>query len=339
MKKLIYIIAILLSVTSLKAQDPHFSQFFASPLTLNPAFTGLFSGDYRIAGNYRSQWQSIGAPFITGTVSGDFGILKNYINPNDIWGVGILAMYDKQGPNGAMSTNYVALSTAYHKSLDPEGNHTLAIGLQGAYVTKRVDISKMTFGDQINPDGSTTGGTTEAISKPSLSYFDPNIGILYNGLIGEASNIYAGFSYYHVTQPYESFYDKMNDANRIHKRITAHAGGSFPVNGNNRIFASALYMKQGTASEKTIGAAYGFLLNDMPEDPTMFYIGSWVRFNDAVNPYVGLEVKGFQVGLTYDTNISSLKPASNARGGLEISVIYIHRSDGNNKYKTLCPKF
>ncbi|PUZ22042.1 type IX secretion system membrane protein, PorP/SprF family [Chitinophaga costaii] len=337
MKKLIYTIIVLLFFsTSLKAQDPHFSQFFASPLTLNPAFTGLFSGDYRIAGNYRSQWNSIGAPFTTGTVSADFGILKNVINPNDIWGVGAIAMYDRQGEAGAYTTNYFALSTAYHKSLDPEGNHTLAIGLQGAYVIKRLDVSKLTFSDQLNNPGS---APTEAITKPTLHYFDPNIGILYNGLIGEASNIYAGFSYYHITQPYESHYNNLTEENRIHKRITGHAGGSFPVNGNNRIFASALYMKQGTATEKTIGAAYGFLLNGMPDDPTMFYVGSWVRFGDAINPYVGLEIKGFQVGISYDTNISSLKPASNARGGMEISVIYIHRRDDNNKYKTLCPKF
>ena len=37
------------------AQDPHFSQFFSSPLTLNPAFTGKFFGTYRVAGNYRNQ--------------------------------------------------------------------------------------------------------------------------------------------------------------------------------------------------------------------------------------------------------------------------------------------
>lgn len=337
MKKLIYILAILLSsITSLKAQDPHYSQFFASPLTLNPAFTGLFSGDYRLAGNYRSQWSSIGAPFVTGTMSADMGIMKNVLNPNDILGIGFLAMYDKQGQSGAFTTNYFALSMAYHKSLDPEGNHTFAIGLQGAFVTKRLDVTKLTFDDQL---GNPNAPTSESIAKPAIHYFDPNFGFLYNGLIGEASNIYLGVSSYHVTQPNESFYANNTSINRLNRRTTVHGGGSFPANGNNRIFASGLYMKQGTASEATIGGAYGFLLNDMPDDPTMFYIGSWIRFGDAINPYVGMELKGFQVGITYDTNISSLKPASNARGGMEISIIYIHRSNDNNKYKTLCPKF
>ncbi|MGH2644673.1 MAG: type IX secretion system membrane protein PorP/SprF, partial [Chitinophagaceae bacterium] len=75
-----------------KAQDPHFTQFFASPLTLNPAFTGLFSGDMRVAANYRSQWSSIATPFITSTISADMGILKNVIPYNDIWGVGALVL-------------------------------------------------------------------------------------------------------------------------------------------------------------------------------------------------------------------------------------------------------
>ncbi|HOA38555.1 MAG TPA: type IX secretion system membrane protein PorP/SprF, partial [Flavihumibacter sp.] len=42
-----------LFTTALKAQDPHFSQFFASPLTLNPAYTGKFNGTVRVSGNYR----------------------------------------------------------------------------------------------------------------------------------------------------------------------------------------------------------------------------------------------------------------------------------------------
>ncbi|HEU4552602.1 MAG TPA: PorP/SprF family type IX secretion system membrane protein [Chitinophaga sp.] len=339
MKKALLILTIILYlIPASKAQDPHFSQFFASPLTLNPAFTGLFSGDYRIAGNYRSQWRSIATPYITGTLSADFSILKNVISYTDIWGVGIMALYDKTG-GGALVSNYIAISTSYHKGLDPEGNHTLAIGLQGAWMQKRVDQSKLMFENQIDNNGYNPGlPSNEFLTNPKISYFDPNVGILYNGLVGEASNIYLGASYYHITQPTETFMSQ--DNNRLSYRYTIHGGGSFPVNGYNRIHASALYMKQSTASETSFGAAYGFNLSGVPEDnPTMFYLGSWYRLKDAINPYVGLEIAGFTVGLTYDLNVSSLKPASNYRGGMEISVIYVHRSNENSKYKTLCPKF
>lgn len=339
MKKALLILTIILYlIPASRAQDPHFSQFFASPLTLNPAFTGLFSGDYRIAGNYRSQWRSIATPYITGTLSADFSILKNVISYTDIWGVGIMALYDKTG-GGALVSNYIAISTSYHKGLDPEGNHTLAIGLQGAWMQKRVDQSKLIFESQIDNNGYNPGlPSSETLTNPKISYFDPNIGILYNGLVGEASNIYLGASYYHVTQPTETFMSQNN--NRLSYRYTIHGGGSFPVHGINRIHASALYMKQSTASETSFGAAYGFNLSGVPDDnPTMFYLGSWYRYKDAINPYVGLEIGGFNVGLTYDLNVSSLKPASNYRGGMEISVIYIHRSNESSKYKTLCPKF
>jgi len=337
-KALVFLTIILYLIPVSRAQDPHFSQFFASPLTLNPAFTGLFSGDFRIAGNYRSQWRSIATPYITGTISADFNILKNVISYTDIWGVGVMALYDKTG-GGALVSNYIAISTAYHKGLDPEGNHTLAIGLQGAWMQKRVDQSKLIFENQIDNNGYNPGlPSSETLTNPKISYFDPNVGILYNGLVGEASNIYLGASYYHITQPTETFMSQNN--NRLSYRYTIHGGGSFPVHGINRIHASALYMKQSTASETSFGAAYGFNLSGVPDDnPTMFYLGGWYRLKDAINPYVGLEIGGFNVGVSYDLNVSSLKPASNYRGGMEISVIYIHRSNQNSKYKTLCPKF
>ncbi|MES1226414.1 MAG: type IX secretion system membrane protein PorP/SprF, partial [Bacteroidota bacterium] len=60
MKKLICAMSLcLLLGTAALAQDPNFSQFFASPLTLNPALTGKFDGVYRVAGNYRNQWPTI----------------------------------------------------------------------------------------------------------------------------------------------------------------------------------------------------------------------------------------------------------------------------------------
>src|SRR5690625_5057519 len=129
---------------NIRAQDPHFTQFFASPLTLNPAFTGLFSGDIRVAAIYRSQWSHIALPYVTGTVSVDANILKNYIPYQDSWGVGGIALYDREA-GGGLKTTYGGLSTAYHKGLDPEGAQSLTVGLQLAYVQKRLDPTKLTF--------------------------------------------------------------------------------------------------------------------------------------------------------------------------------------------------
>lgn len=339
MKKtlLLLTIALYIALSPAKAQDPHFTQFFASPLTLNPAFTGYFSGDLRLAGNYRSQWRSIASPYITGTMSADFGILKNTISYTDTWGVGILALYDKTGA-GALTSNYVGLSTAYHKGLDVEGNHTLGLGIQAAWVQKRIDQSKLQFENQIGDNGYDPAlPSNENIVTPNISYLDYNVGLLYSGLVGESSNIYMGVSYYHFTQPTETFMGQ--DNNRLSYRYTIHGGGSFPVNGSNRIHISAHYMRQNQATETTLGGAYGFMLNDMQDAPTVFYLGAWYRLKDAVNPYLGLEFSSFKVGLSYDLNVSTLKPASNYRGGMELSVIYIRTKNENNKNRTLCPKF
>lgn len=338
MKKALLILTISLYVIiPAKAQDPHFTQFFASPLTLNPAFTGYFSGDLRLAGNYRSQWRSIASPYITGTLSADFGILKNTISYTDTWGVGILALYDKTGA-GALTSNYVALSTAYHKGLDVEGNHTLGIGLQAAFVQKRIDQSKLIFENQIGENGYDPSlPSSENIATPNISYLDYNVGLLYSGLVGESSNIYMGASYYHFTQPVETFMNQEN--NRLSYRYTLHGGGSFPVNGANRVHFSAHYMRQNQATETTFGLAYGFMLSNMQDAPTIFYIGAWHRMKDAVNPYLGLEISSFKFGLSYDVNVSTLKPASNYRGGMEVSVIYIRTKNENRRNTTLCPKF
>src|ERR1700727_1055168 len=121
--------ALILIVLSLigsgaQAQDPGFSQFFASPLTLNPALTGKFDGVVRVAGNYRNQWPAINNAFITSTISVDAPILVNKLRENDPWGIGFMAMTDKTA-SGILNDNYFALSTAYHIALDENGYHSI----------------------------------------------------------------------------------------------------------------------------------------------------------------------------------------------------------------------
>ena len=319
-----------------RAQDPHFSQFFASPLTLNPAYTGFFNGDMRVAANYRSQWSSISTPFITGTVSADMDILKNVINPNDVFGVGIMALYDQTGGGGLLE-NYVGVSTAYHKALDVNGHQTLGLGVQVTLVQKRLDFSKLVFENQLGTEGfdpSIPSG--ETFTNTNITYSDYNVGMLYNATIQDNSNVYFGASYYHITQPQESF---LGENNRIHSRISIHGGGAFPINPTTNFYASGLFMKQGGATETDFGGAFGLVVDNDPVAPTVFFAGSWFRWNDALSPYVGLETKGFRVGLTYDVNISGLSAASNYRGGIELSVIYLKPPANPTGKRLHCPEF
>lgn len=116
MRNLIILMAVclMLKTTTVTAQDPNFSQFFVSPLTLNPALTGKFNGTFRVAGNYRDQWPAISNAFITSTASFDAPIMRNRISELDTWGVGVMAMTDRTA-NGILTTNSISLTTAYHK--------------------------------------------------------------------------------------------------------------------------------------------------------------------------------------------------------------------------------
>ncbi len=316
------------------AQDPHFSQFFASPLTLNPALTGKFDGTVRVAGNYRNQWPAFNNVYTTSTLSVDFAILKSKLPDYDTWGVGILALTDKAG-GGVLTNNYLGISTSYHKALDEDGFQQIGIGFQGTYGQKRLDNSKLLFEDQLTPFGF-TGVTQDIFNSANLNinYLDVNAGIIYTGSTNDQNNFYVGASMYHINRPKESF--KGGNWN-IAARTTVSAGGYFPVSDQLTLHTSGIYQVQNKSSEVTFGGAIAAAIDAESTTPSNFYIGSWYRVGDALIPYLGLEFAGMRIGASYDVNISDLKAGSQSRGGMEISIIYIKRPAG---YKGIpCPKF
>ncbi|HEY8387989.1 MAG TPA: PorP/SprF family type IX secretion system membrane protein [Parasegetibacter sp.] len=335
---LVLLIAALVCGKGLFAQDPNFSQFFVSPLTLNPALTGKFDGVFRVSGNYRNQWPTINNAFKTGTASADFHILKNRIDELDRFGVGVLALTDKSG-NGILNNNYFSISTAYHKGLDEDGLHQLGVGFQGTYGTSRVDGTKLNLGDELDQNGTWTNPTNDPFNDQVFhkKYFDLAAGIFYNGSTNGWNNFYFGVSMYHINKPRESFTDALFYLNA---RTTFHAGGYFPVNDRTNVHLTALHSHQGKATNTVVGGAVSFNLNQGDYNhPVNLYLGSWMRIRDAIIPYAGLEIGDFRFGLSYDVNTSSLKPASNTRGGIEISLIFIKQPAEPNTKKMVCPVF
>lgn len=333
MRKSIVFICTLLLAQVVKAQDPHFSQFFASPLTLNPAFTGKFAGSWRIAANHRDQWPSIPKAYVTTSASIDFPILKSKIPDSDVFGVGISGLTDASA-NNILKLNYGSVSMSYHKALDENGYSTIGAGFQGTYSSLNLDISKLTFEDMLTQNGF-TGTTSDILTNGSnQSYFDINAGLLYSGSTNGENNFYLGASMYHINRPKVGFKDKNW---YLSGRISLHGGGSFPVSDILTVHSSLIHQIQNKASETTVGVALAANVNQDVENPTSIYIGSWVRFNDAVIPYIGLEFGGLRIGASYDFNISTLKAATASRGGSEFSIIYIRRPA---EYKGIpCPKF
>ncbi len=315
------------------AQDPHFSQFFASPLTLNPALTGKFDGNLRAAGNYRNQWPTINRAFTTTTLSVDLPIMRNHISSTDTWGAGFMA-YSDQSANSALKFNYLSVSTAFHKGLNEDGYHQIGAGFQATYTNMMLDISNLKFEDQLTPFGF-TGSTSEVFNNSTLknNYFDLNAGILYTGSTTDKNNFYAGVSMYHITRPKQQFTGTFF---LLNPRTTFHAGGYFPVGNTGTVHLSGLYSTQAQASEAVLGGALQLPVIE-GEKPTSVYFGSWLRLNDAVIPYIGLEFSDFRLGVTYDVNTSSLKTASQSRGGIEMSLIYIKKTPGSRGLP--CPKY
>lgn len=332
--RLCLFLVLLIFISKLQAQDPHFSQFFASPLTLNPAFTGKFNGNLRVAGNYRNQWPTINRAYTTTTFSVDMPIMQNRIDQNDVWGVGAMG-YSDQSANSAVKFNYLTLSTAFHKGLDEDGYHQIGAAFQGTYADMLINVSKLQFEDQLTTSGF-TGVTSEVFDNSTLEnkYFDLNAGILYSGSSSFDNNFYVGVSMYHINRPKHEFtgaYFLLNP------RTTIHAGGYFRVGENNTLHLSGLHSSHAKQHETIIGGTFEFPVGGEQERPTSFYAGSWLRLNDAVIPYVGLEFGDFRLGATYDVTISSLKAAAQSRGGMEISLIYTRKPFEMRGVP--CPKF
>ena len=315
------------------AQDPHFSQFYASPLTLNPAFTGKFDGQWRLAVNHRDQWPSIPKAYVTTSGSFDFGIMKDKLPAGDVFGIGISGLSDASA-NNQLKLNYGSLSLSYHKALDEDGFNTIGAGFQGTYSSLTLDEGKLTFEDMLRQNGFTGARTDFLNNGNNQNYVDLNAGILFSGSSNGNNNYYAGVSVYHVNRPKVGFKDQNY---YLANRITLHGGGSIPMADALTLNASFIYQSQSKASETTLGGALAYALNDDETNPSNIFVGSWVRLNDALIPYVGLEVNGLRIGASYDVNISSLKTATASRGGSEFSLIYIKRKTETKGIP--CPKF
>lgn len=346
MKKLLLGMSVaMLFSASLKAQDIHFTQYFTSPLTLNPAMTGLVADDLRFSGNYRSQWASVSPnPYVTATMSFDIATLKGKLPEGDALGLGFLGLYDKSGSGGLTNTT-VGLSMSYHKAFGRDRQQHLSIGMQGMLVQKNINFAKLTFEDQYDANSGTLMYTTnEFFNNADLTYPDFNFGAMYSGKVADYATFYLGYSYYHLTQPVETFIGGTS-SHKIHPRHTGYIGGSFDMNPNTVLYASGLYQAQAGAQEVVLGAAVGFVLNpghDMEyQKNTTFYLGGWYRYQDAVAPYVGLEWSKMRLGISYDVNISSLTPATRSVGAYEVSLIYfgrINKRERNPNYSWSCPK-
>ena len=317
MKKFnLFSICIVLCLTA-RSQAVHFSQFYSTPLLINPASTGMTPGPYRLAGNYRSQWNAAGSPYTTFAFSGDAQILSDRITEGNILGVGLSFVNDKT-MDGAVQMNSIAFGGGYHISLSEEPYQSIGVGFQGSYNEKRIDFSRLQFENQFGNGGfDPSAPIGEGLENGKKQYFDINAGAMYNFSLEDRS-MFAGVAAYNILKKQENYF---TDQFKTPMLLSAVAGGDIDIGVNNSFYFSGNFRNQGNSNELTLGMAYGFFIDG--EGFSAFRLGMWHRLKDAIIPYAGLTYKGLQLGCSFDYTVSQAKTKSMIRNTFEISLVYL----------------
>jgi type IX secretion system PorP/SprF family membrane protein len=301
------------------AQDIHYSQFNASPLNLNPSQTGLFDGDWRYAGNYRSQWSAIPVPYKTFSLSGETR-LKTRLK-NDVPAVGLLINSDKAG-DSRFSTTQIYLSAAYIKKLNSDSTSFLSFAIQPGLSSKSFNINELTFDNQYDGDSYDPNlGSGETFARTRITYFDMGAGVGYLWRKSHRRQLNAGISVLHLNKPKQSFFD--NTDIRLDMKLNVSALAQVPVTTRVDVLPTFQYQRQGKFQETVVGVSGKYHLLDGMN--TAVSLGAKYRMKDALIVVGGIDIQRFMIGVSYDVNTSKLTEATNRRGGFEISVIYVIR--------------
>ena len=335
--KTIYILLIsYLWISNLNAQDIHFSQFFASPLNINPANTGNFDGTYRLVLNNKNQWQTFADAYRT--FAGSFD--ANFANvgvENSITGIGLQINNDIAG-DGNFGTNQFYFNLAYCLPVNKEKNIFAAVGGNAGYVFHSIDYEKLTFGDQYN--GSffePSRPTDEVFDKRKMNYFDCGVGLNFIFKKNPDFVPQIGVSASHITMPAKSFYDNSNMYLPV--KWTMNATVDIKLNEDFFVEPLILVMLQQKYQEYDFGALcrYNYNCSGLQS----IYYGIMFRAKDAGIAHLGLKYNNTRITVSYDINISKLTQISRGRGGVEFSIIHIFTKPKTfpTPYYRKCPDF
>lgn len=325
-------------VALLHGQDLHFSQFFNSPLTANPANTGFIpDADYRIGAQFRNQWSSIlSSPYQTVSIYGDAQVLRNQLQ-NGWLGLGGVILSDVAG-SGSLSSTEIYGSLAYHQML--ASSSLLTAGFNLGWANKRIDASKLTFPDQFNGQFFDAQLPTSAVlNASSVSYFDMQVGLNYAYFPDEDTYLHIGYSIDHVNKPVETFFSENGDSSRIPIRHIVFADAILKVSNTVIINPNGYFTTQAKATECMLGMTANFKLTSGGEK--QFILGLYDRVGDAVIPMAGFEVNNIRFTFSYDVTTSALSNFNNSAGADELNVMKkgFYSDYAGDKRQSLCPQF
>lgn len=350
---------------SLSAQDIHFSQFYLSPLNLNPALTGVMNCNIRLTANYRNQWASVLKENAYNTYSVSYD-QKIAVGRYDNFGVGATFWGDKAGEASfATTTGKISLSYAKRMGGGRGSSHYLVFGAEGGLAQRSLDFLKLRWGNQIQAGiaaGTTTNddfmnlnsGEDGNFNDDNFLFGDVGAGLLWFSVFDENNNLFIGGAFHHLNQANQSFFlenpgtgDDTRAEEFLYSRWTAHAGGEFEVTNKIGLVPGIIFMKQGPSLQINSGTSLKFRLGSRSaRTQQAFHIGAWVRISNKVDSGVlsdaailstRFDYNQFTIGFSYDINVSALKPASNGNGSFEFAMAY--KFCNLQKRGVYCPNF
>ncbi len=321
---------------TLNAQDIHFSQFDESPLTLNPAVCGAYSGQILATVNYRNQWPTIsGSNYGYNTMAASFQLhnvmkkwIKGYLSPG-------ISFFSDKTANANLQTTNVDLTIASGIYLNPSSS--LSGGLQAGWGQQSINLQNIEWGEQvINGQYDPHAPSGEPSTGNSFSYLDFSAGIYYHYTQGQTTmtknnqfKLNLGAAVFHVNEPQLSYYGQSTPGSDLYMRFVLHGNVFYLINNTNfGIVPSFMFMQQGPAQEFDIGSKLRYALRSQHkytgEQGAAIYLGAYYRWNDAIVALLGLELGSYAIGLSYDLNTSSLINATTGLGGFEISLRFLN---------------
>ncbi len=306
------------------AQDIHFSQFHNAPLNTNPALNGIFGGDVRFVGNYRSQWRAVPVPYTTFAVTAEH---KLYYRPNHYdryFTAGVSLSRDRQG---ALELTSLVAGIPIGLTLPLAQNNFLSVGVTPAFGQRSFNTTQWTFDAQFvdclfDPTASTREDGT--LFSDNLTYFDLSAGLNYRFQARQKrTRLDIGGAIHHVNRPRHNFWHAASDV-RLAERQTLYGIGLVQVSLVFDVLGQALYQRQGSYRELVYGIGGRLLLNDKPYEELAVQLGVSFRhrYTDALIWTGEVHWKTWTLGFSYDLNLSDFVVATNNRGGPEVALIY-----------------
>jgi type IX secretion system PorP/SprF family membrane protein len=303
-------------------QDANFSQFFSSPLNINPALTANINADWRLISNLRDQWLGPASPYFTGTLSFDSKLVREKmpgVSEGNYMGLGGMLMFD-HSMDGIVKSTYGSLNLSYSIKLAENDFYTerLGIGIGASYCNRYIDFSRLNFEEQFSGFGFNSnlpnGETALSNMKPCIS---TNAGITYS-VKSEKSNFDLGAAAFHLNKPKQTF---LKDEHQyLPPRYVFHANFETFINEQLVFNANGVYQFQQKARYFSIGGAFGYYPG-IENNETMVTGGVWYWSGNAIIPYIGVTYKNIQLGFSYDITISKLSQAARKPSTWELSMI------------------